>query len=140
MNCFNHADRSAVGICKSCGKGLCRDCAIDLQDGLACKGRCESRVRVMNQIADNNARVLSVTRLQARAGDLMRIVLGAVLILLAIWGQARYDDLLIVALFGLPGVIFVIFAFRGLSRRAQYPRVEDRYTVVGQGLGQRPEV
>ncbi len=26
MKCFNHTDRDAVGQCKSCGKGLCKDC------------------------------------------------------------------------------------------------------------------
>ena len=26
MKCFNHVDREAVGQCKSCGKGLCKDC------------------------------------------------------------------------------------------------------------------
>jgi hypothetical protein len=26
MKCFNHIDREAVGQCKNCGKGLCKDC------------------------------------------------------------------------------------------------------------------
>lgn len=26
MKCFNHTDREAVGQCKNCGKGLCKDC------------------------------------------------------------------------------------------------------------------
>jgi VIT1/CCC1 family predicted Fe2+/Mn2+ transporter len=45
MNCFYHSTTAAVGICKSCGKGLCPLCAADLGKGLACKGRCEEDVR-----------------------------------------------------------------------------------------------
>lgn len=37
MNCFNHPDIPAVGICKYCQKGLCKDCAIDSGYGIACK-------------------------------------------------------------------------------------------------------
>ncbi|MBP7275989.1 MAG: hypothetical protein KBA51_07280, partial [Kiritimatiellae bacterium] len=35
MKCFNHEDRDAVGTCKSCGKGVCRECAVDMGKGLA---------------------------------------------------------------------------------------------------------
>jgi hypothetical protein len=44
MRCYYHRDREAVGLCKSCGKGLCEDCQADLGRGLACKGRCEDDV------------------------------------------------------------------------------------------------
>ncbi len=30
MSCFYHHDRTSVGGCKSCGKNLCPECAIDL--------------------------------------------------------------------------------------------------------------
>ncbi len=26
MKCFNHHDRDAFGICKTCGKALCLEC------------------------------------------------------------------------------------------------------------------
>ena len=44
MKCFYHNTCDAVGTCKSCGKGLCSECAVDLDRGLACRGRCESAV------------------------------------------------------------------------------------------------
>ena len=37
MNCFNHPGVPAVGICKVCQKGLCIECAVDLEHGIACK-------------------------------------------------------------------------------------------------------
>jgi hypothetical protein len=41
MNCFNHPGVPAVGICKACQKGLCKECALDLGHGIACKNHRE---------------------------------------------------------------------------------------------------
>jgi hypothetical protein len=37
MRCFYHHDKEAVGSCKSCGKGLCPECAVghSMQDVFA---------------------------------------------------------------------------------------------------------
>ena len=57
MMCFNHADHQAVGVCKSCQRGLCHDCAVDLGKGLACKNRCEEDVRQLIQVIDQSIRL-----------------------------------------------------------------------------------
>ena len=66
MNCFNHRAVPAVGLCKSCGKALCGDCLTELANGLACKGKCESRVAMINRILDSNAKIVSAARHQTR--------------------------------------------------------------------------
>lgn len=43
MRCFDHAASEAVGLCKTCSKGLCRRCAILLGFAITCKGDCESQ-------------------------------------------------------------------------------------------------
>ena len=50
MRCFYHTEAEAVGICKTCNKGLCRECAAEVGNGLACVGRCEEEVRLLNQL------------------------------------------------------------------------------------------
>jgi hypothetical protein len=55
MNCFNHRDRPAIGLCKACGKGLCGDCLTELPNGLACKGSCEKRADLLNCITESDA-------------------------------------------------------------------------------------
>jgi hypothetical protein len=57
MRCFQHEEREAVGTCKSCGKGICRTCAVDLGKGLACSGRCEADVRDLISLIDRNVRL-----------------------------------------------------------------------------------
>jgi len=132
MDCFNHPDRSAVGICRSCGRGLCHDCAVDSPAGLACKG-CEARVRLMNQIIDNNARVLSVARYQTRIGASLMVLMGIVMLVLALWSQIRRGDVLVIVLFALLGIFVVIEGFRRLSPRAQYPRIDNPSESAGRG-------
>src|SRR6185369_14793503 len=54
MRCFYHRDKEAVGSCKSCGKGVCAECAVDLGKGLACRSRCEESARAIIELVDRN--------------------------------------------------------------------------------------
>ena len=57
MKCFYHQGVDAVGLCKSCSKGLCLACALDTGNGLACQASCGERVRSLNQLVDRNIRL-----------------------------------------------------------------------------------
>ncbi len=37
MNCYIHQDREPVGVCTSCGKPICADCVIEVQNKLVCR-------------------------------------------------------------------------------------------------------
>ena len=37
MKCYNHEEASAVGTCVSCGKAICDDCTVRVQDKLVCR-------------------------------------------------------------------------------------------------------
>jgi hypothetical protein len=50
MNCFYHPQIVAVALCKNCNKGLCTECVAALENGVACKGRCEKQVQAVNLI------------------------------------------------------------------------------------------
>lgn len=39
MKCYNHHDRDAFGICKSCGKGLCLECLKEENGVILCKDK-----------------------------------------------------------------------------------------------------
>jgi sulfite exporter TauE/SafE len=51
MICFHHPDKPAVGSCKYCQRGLCIECAVVVDDVLACKNRHEDEVRSLGQLA-----------------------------------------------------------------------------------------
>lgn len=54
MRCFYHQDKEAVATCKSCGKALCAECAVDLGKGVACRGRCEDDARNIIELVERN--------------------------------------------------------------------------------------
>ena len=56
MKCFYHNETDAVGICKNCNKGICIECAVDVGNGIACKGDCEKEVMSINQLVKFNAK------------------------------------------------------------------------------------
>lgn len=77
MNCFTHQSRVAVGVCKGCGRGLCPDCAVELTNGIACKGRCEERVEFINKVTDVNRDVLKVANRNMKASATFSLALGS---------------------------------------------------------------
>src|ERR1043166_3474197 len=100
MRCFYHQDKDAVGSCKSCGKGLCSECAVDLGRGLACRGRCESDVQAVISLIDRNIQLQPTTTRLIQAG-----------------GSARVAGSLF---FLVTGAVFLIF---GLPRERELPLV-----------------
>jgi hypothetical protein len=88
MKCFYHTGQDAVGTCKSCDKGLCPDCAVDLGKGLACRDRCEADVRSMIALIDTNIEVLP------KGADVMR--------------NMRKNTFVSAVFFGSMGVMFLL--------------------------------
>jgi hypothetical protein len=54
VHCFHHPGVDAVAVCKNCGRGLCRGCAVDIGNGLACPGPCENEARALNRVISLN--------------------------------------------------------------------------------------
>jgi hypothetical protein len=50
MKCFNHSEVDAIGVCKHCNKGLCRECAVEAAGSLSCRGACEQQVALVNRL------------------------------------------------------------------------------------------
>jgi hypothetical protein len=45
MNCYRHADRSAVAVCRNCGKAACGACCDETARGVACSQTCADEIR-----------------------------------------------------------------------------------------------
>jgi len=119
MNCFNHPDKSAVGICKSCCKGLCADCLTALPDGLACRNACESRVALINQIIDNNQKVISAANVQVRSSGLFILLLGLMFCLfgfLPLLISGNTGTLFL----GIIGLFFATYGIIRMTKKSQY--------------------
>ena len=126
MKCFYHRDRDAVGSCKSCGKGLCSECAVDLGKGLACHGRCEEDAKAVIALIDQNikmspkaVKLLDVGR-RARTGTAtFNFVMGAIFVLWGLSDTDRFMFLIIIGVWFLGFGAFSIIQCRRVEREKQ---------------------
>jgi len=80
MQCFNHQEQAAIGMCKHCCKGLCSACATDLGYGLACREAHEEQVTAVHAMVTKAARVQSVNRSNKYLSPTLFIALGSVFV------------------------------------------------------------
>src|SRR4051812_17982473 len=120
MRCFYHADREAVGVCKSCQRGLCHECAAEVEKGMACKARCEEDVRELAQLINQNARfqststfLLSRARRTRIAAALFYMAMG---LGFALWGML-HPYIRFISVLGLLFVFYGVFILAQLPKR-----------------------
>ena len=80
MNCYRHQENSAIGICKSCMKGLCPTCAVEVGNSLACKNSCEENVRKINESQINQSIIQPFAKVAQKAGPIFLTVYGLYLV------------------------------------------------------------
>ncbi|MCX6900957.1 MAG: hypothetical protein NT105_19965 [Verrucomicrobia bacterium] len=125
MNCFKHNDRVAVGICRSCAKGLCMECAAPLTNGLACKGSCEERVNLLNKMIDNNAKTLSAARYQTKSHAVITLIIGAMILVFGGILKSTAEAGQTMPLFFLCSApVFIVLGILRLMKKSQYPAAE----------------
>ena len=118
MKCFYHATADAVGSCKSCGRGVCAECAVDMGKGLACRGRCEGDVEALIQLIDRNMTFTRATVQlmpgQRRIGILSGVLIFAMGLVFAVWAFRTRLVVIAVAgaLFGAIGFLQAVSAAR----------------------------
>lgn len=118
MNCYRHSDVRAVGTCVACGKGLCAQCAVEVQKALACKDSCEPRVELFNKIMDSQAKVLSATKSQMKIMDILGATLGLVFFILAFYAYSLMGifSAIILVIVGVLVEVQIIMRWRKKSR------------------------
>jgi hypothetical protein len=50
MDCYAHTGIPAAAICRGCGKGVCRRCAIEVPFGVVCSAACEPFARSLVEL------------------------------------------------------------------------------------------
>jgi len=58
MHCFNHESVAAIAICKFCGRGICRECAIVQPQGIYCSPDCKVATEETENAVEVNRRLL----------------------------------------------------------------------------------
>lgn len=78
MKCYRHQLNDSIGICKSCGKALCPECAIDLEFALTCPGPCEQTALAHHKLNSNAIAAYSEQQKNRYFGPLFFCTLGLV--------------------------------------------------------------
>src|SRR5437773_6772235 len=120
MRCFYHDNTEAVAICKSCNRGVCRDCAVEFKNGVAGKNRCEAEVEAVNHIIDRNKTSYEKTS-SAYSGNAIIYLMFA--IVSGFWGLKQIANQplvgwLMVAL----GLVFLVAALFNYSTSKRFMR------------------
>ena len=91
------------------------ECAADIQNGLACKGRCEERAIRINKMIDRNPQMIAAANSQVLTQRIISVIVGLGLAISGVY--IGFESTL-------PGVSVIalglVFLFRGI-RTARYP-------------------
>lgn len=152
MNCFTHDDQPAVGICISCNRGLCHECASDMPSGLACRDRCEDRVRRIGDYLNRAIELSPAAFASLRAAKRHRLVaaitmlsIGMVAAALGYMEYLEYDEL--GSLLGIGGALALI-GLISLGNAVRFPGKQNYapghcrkcdYDLTGNRSGTCPE-
>lgn len=78
MKCFNHPAADAVATCKSCCRGLCRECIAEVGASCCCRDRCEADVAALNELFDRGRSVYQKTGTVYKSGGVFILLFGIV--------------------------------------------------------------
>jgi hypothetical protein len=88
MKCYYHKESDAVGVCKSCNKGICNECAKDMGGGLACIDSCEETVMEMLEQFERGNKIYGIGKHKTKMPASGVLMWG--LFAIFFWGMAVY--------------------------------------------------
>jgi hypothetical protein len=145
VNCFVHRDRPAVGLCLDCNRGVCAECAAEVDDALACRGRCEGRVKRLVEVRNWSTRQPLFQVRYLAHGRMTMSVLGALLFIIGLpAGALAYDDgnralaFLCLSASGI-GLLFAILYARSSPAERLRACLRCGYDLKGNTSGRCPE-
>jgi hypothetical protein len=99
MKCFNHSETDAVGICKNCQKGVCKECLSEVHNGIACKETCVDEVKLLNKIVEKSSDAMLNVAGAHKRNAIIFVIIGSVFIYTG-WSMNR-DNYLFYTLGGI---------------------------------------
>jgi len=86
MQCYRHHDRSAVAVCRRCGKAACTDCCEDTGQGIACSENCAGELEETYRLTARLKQSLGIGRaLPMPASVSMYAFFGAILLAVGVY-------------------------------------------------------
>jgi hypothetical protein len=106
MKCYNHPTVDAVANCKSCSRGLCRECIAEVGLSCSCRGRCEADVATLNDLVERGRTAYQKTSATYFRSGIFVTMLGAIFALLGIAAVMSGEQSVWSYFFLVVGVVF----------------------------------
>ena len=123
MKCYYHRESDAIAVCKSCGRGLSADYAVDVGLGTACRGRCEAAVAELNTIIARSKTAYSKTGSAYRRSAVSILALGLIFTgfgVLPIIFSGNYGS----SFMAVVGILFIVWSFFSFKSARQITSIE----------------
>lgn len=118
MNCYNHTETVALGICKHCNKGICRDCLTDLGDGLACTATCVDEVQRVNDLIKRNLNATKNSNRNYNVTAFFYAGLGVLFLVSSFLILSRIDPILVtMGLFFIGYAAYLIYSKNKINKK-----------------------
>jgi hypothetical protein len=110
MKCFKHQTREAVAICKACGRGVCSSCALESENGIACRQSCAGTLAEESSLSAQQAAHYRNLRRQNLAGAFFSIGMGILFMFFSSWGSGLVYDFIFLlgAGFAVYGIVVLL--------------------------------
>ena len=79
MRCYYHTASDAVAVCMYCHRGVCTECAAEVEKGIACKDRCEDEVATLMGYTAKLGQQLAVNRTSNLGWTALFLIIGLIL-------------------------------------------------------------
>ena len=123
MKCFYHPSSDAVAICKSCNRGLCPGCVVEVGLGSSCRNRCEVDVAILNELVQRGRTAYKKTSASYLRSGIFMMLIGSTFLVIGVrglvegvGGMAVYFPLSGGFLFGCWGVSY-LFSARQINQK-----------------------
>lgn len=115
MECFTHPGACSVGVCKTCGRAVCRDCAVDAGFAIACSPACAREAADVHEMNQRGKRIygIGVARRRFPAGAAAWLLFGTLFSAFGayVWLRTGKPEWFLL-LFGLASFLIAGFAYR----------------------------
>ncbi|GLQ30891.1 hypothetical protein [Litoribrevibacter albus] len=104
MKCYKHQDIDAIGLCKSCHKGVCPECSALVGGSVACAESCQEDVAALNYMVERGKKVYKNLGKQWGPSVIINGVGGAFFLSFGIYNFGRISSWLLIGL----GAIMIV--------------------------------
>ncbi len=60
LKCFQHAGKEAVGVCKTCSKGICAECALSTGWDIYCDSWVKESIQIRSKVRGSTITIASI--------------------------------------------------------------------------------